>query len=89
VDELLGYCEAVADVMDDSIAEIEFCREKLALPGQVFNPPPLITGEDLKQLGIPPGPAYRELLDAVRDAQLEGAIATRDEALRLVKSRTP
>jgi tRNA nucleotidyltransferase/poly(A) polymerase len=84
VDELLGYCEAVARVVDDSTAELEFCREKLALPTEVLNPPPLITGEDLKQLGIPSGPAYRELLDAVRDAQLRDEIQSRSQALERI-----
>ncbi len=89
VDELLGYCEAIARVVDGSTTAIEFCREKLALPGDVLNPPPFITGEDLKKLGLPPGPAYRELLDAVRDAQLERQIHSRDEALALVHDLKP
>jgi len=84
VDELLGYCEAVARVVDDSTAEIDFCRQKLALPPEVLDPPPLITGDDLKQLGIPPGPTYRELLDDVRDAQLQDEIHSRSEALERI-----
>jgi len=85
VNELLGYCEAVSLAHDGSAAEIEFCRQKLALPAAELNPPPLLTGDDLKRLGIPPGPAYRPLLDAVRDAQLEGQIATTDDAVALVR----
>jgi len=89
VEELLAYCEAVARVIDASTAEIHFCWEKLALPADVLNPPPLITGDDLKQLGIPPGPAYRELLEAVRDAQLENRIATRADAVLLIQTLNP
>jgi poly(A) polymerase len=85
VDELLGYCEAVARIVDGSTAEIDFCRLKLALPPEELNPSPLITGEDLKQLGLPPGPAYRTLLEAVRDAQLEGQIRSRTEALQRIE----
>src|SRR5205814_553410 len=77
IEELLDYCEAFARIVEGTTAEIDFCREKLALPPDELNPPPLITGEDLKQLGIPPGPAYRKLLDAARDAQLEGKIHSR------------
>jgi tRNA nucleotidyltransferase/poly(A) polymerase len=84
-DELLVYCQSVAEVLGGGTSEIDFCRQKLALPAAELNPSPLITGDDLKQLGIPPGPAYRELLDAVRDAQLEKRITTRDEALALAK----
>jgi len=86
-DELLTYCQAAAAVLDESTAEIDFCRQKLALPTTELNPPPLITGDDLKQLGIPPGPAYREVLEAIRDAQLEKRITTRDEALALATQR--
>jgi tRNA nucleotidyltransferase/poly(A) polymerase len=83
VEELLGYCRALAQVVDGSTTEIDFCRARLALPVAELNPPPLITGDDLKQLGMPPGPAYRLVLDAVRDAQLDGQITTREEALAL------
>jgi tRNA nucleotidyltransferase/poly(A) polymerase len=92
IGELLGYGDAVARVLDGTTAEIDFCRAKLALPSADHNPPPLISGDDLKLLGIPPGPAYRELLEAVRDAQLERQIKTRDEAMNLVgrlKSQIP
>ncbi|HEY2413990.1 MAG TPA: CCA tRNA nucleotidyltransferase [Pirellulaceae bacterium] len=81
VTELLGYCEAVVRAIDNDLSHIDFCREKLALPPADLNPVPLITGEDLKQLGIPQGPEYRRLLEAVRDAQLERKITTEEEAL--------
>lgn len=86
VAELLSYAEAIAQALDGDVAQIDFCRSQLALPPEVLNPLPLITGDDLKPLGISPGPAYRQILDAVRDAQLEKQIATKEEALSLVKS---
>jgi poly(A) polymerase len=85
-DELLTYAQAVATVVDGTAAEIDFCVQKLSLPAAELNPPPLITGDDLKRLGIPPGPSYRTILEAVRDAQLEGRIATQNEALKLAQS---
>ena len=81
VDELLGYCEAVARIVDGHTDEIDFCRQKLAQSASQLNPPPLMTGEDLKQAGIPQGPVYRQILDAVRDAQLDGVITSREQAL--------
>jgi tRNA nucleotidyltransferase/poly(A) polymerase len=89
IDELIGYAQAVAEVLEGSIGEIDYCRQKLALPASELNPPPLITGEDLKALGIPPGPVYRPILDAVRDAQLDKQIATRDEAIALARQMHP
>src|SRR5262245_24647152 len=84
VDELLGYVEAVSLVVDGSTAEVSFCREKLALPVTELNPPPLITGDDLKRLGIRPGPEYRKLLDLARDAQLEDKIQSRSDVLKRI-----
>jgi poly(A) polymerase len=48
-------------------------------------PMPLVTGADLKDLGIPPGPKYKEILDAVELATLERRIQTKEEALALVR----
>jgi tRNA nucleotidyltransferase/poly(A) polymerase len=86
IGELLPLCEAIARVCDASLEGVDFCRRRLALPAEQLNPPPLISGDDLKTLGIAPGPVYRPVLDAVRNAQLEGSIATREEALSLAES---
>jgi hypothetical protein len=51
-----------------------------ALKDTQVAPPPLITGDDLKALGLPPGPKFKRILDEVYDAQLEGAITTRADA---------
>ncbi|MDQ6907799.1 MAG: hypothetical protein M3176_13325, partial [Chloroflexota bacterium] len=37
-------------------------------------------GNYLKDLGIPSGPIFRELLDALRDARLDGDVETREDA---------
>ncbi|MFW6112979.1 MAG: HD domain-containing protein [Thermodesulfobacteriota bacterium] len=47
--------------------------------------PRLLTGHDLKALGLTPGPEFRRLLEAVEEAQWEGQVKTREEALALVK----
>lgn len=44
---------------------------------------PLIGGADLAELGLAPGPRYGEILRAVLDAQLEGRVTSREEALAL------
>lgn len=48
-------------------------------------PPPLITGSDLISLGLPPGPRFAEILEAVQSRQLEGELATREDALTFVR----
>lgn len=65
-----------------------FCEEFLATtPAGEINPPPLITGDDLIRLGMPPGPEFKEWLDEIRDAQLNGEIATKDVALEWLRNR--
>lgn len=47
---------------------------------------PLVKGDDLIALGLPAGPTYRRVLEVVHDAVLDGAVATREEALALAES---
>ena len=45
--------------------------------------------QDLIAMGYHPGPQFKEILTAVEDAQLEGDIATTEDAKSLVQSRWP
>jgi poly(A) polymerase len=68
----------------------EFVRERWkSTPEEDVRPPRLITGKDLMAAGYEPGAQFREMLQAMEDAQLEGVIATPDEALELVRKRFP
>jgi poly(A) polymerase len=85
-----GICELLALHRAEAVAEerstdaVEFCERMLReTPPEVLNPPPLLTGDDLRAAGLKPGPEFKRILAAVRDAQLDGRIRTRDEALRL------
>lgn len=67
-----------------------WAREQAArLTEEERRPPRLVTGEDLIALGYPPGPRFREMLDVLDDAHLEGAIRTREEALALLAREFP
>ena len=46
---------------------------------------PLVTGRDLIELGVEPGPPMGKLLNEIRDRQLAEEFSTRDEALAWVK----
>jgi len=64
----------------------EFLRAKLKeLPEEKLKPPRLITGRDLIAAGYQPGPAFQQMLESVEDAQLEGRVSTREEALSLIR----
>src|SRR5579872_1291474 len=64
----------------------DFVREKLAkMPPEVMRPAPLVTGDDLIALGLAPGPRFKEILSSIEDAQLEGRLKSREEALALLQ----
>jgi poly(A) polymerase len=60
-----------------------FIRET---PPEQVRPPRLLTGEDLKELGYQPGPLFKKILATVEDAQLNGAVHDREEALKLIRT---
>jgi putative nucleotidyltransferase with HDIG domain len=51
----------------------------------VIAPAPLLSGKDLIELGVTPGPELGELLERVREAQVAGELTTRQEALANVE----
>jgi poly(A) polymerase len=66
----------------------DFVQSKLnELPPERLKPARLISGNDLIEAGYEPGPAFQHILREVEDAQLEGRICTRDEALALAQER--
>ncbi len=56
-----------------------------AAPPEELRPVRLLTGHDLMDAGYRPGPHFSKMLEAVEDAQLEGRIRSKAEALELVK----
>lgn len=46
---------------------------------------PRLTGDDLRALGLPPGPLYRQILDALRAARLEGRLFSREDEVAYVQ----
>ncbi|HXY55430.1 MAG TPA: HD domain-containing protein [Nitrospirota bacterium] len=47
---------------------------------------PLVTGQDLIELGFKPGPHFREILEDVKERQAEGTLKDRREALSYIKT---
>jgi poly(A) polymerase len=56
-----------------------------ALGEEEVRPQPLVSGHDLIGMGFQPGPCFREVLDQVYDAQLEGRAGTKDDAMALAR----
>jgi poly(A) polymerase len=64
----------------------DFAKEQYeSAPTETIAPKPLLTGNDLIAAGYRPGPKFKSMLEAAEDAQLEGEIATLDQALALVR----
>jgi poly(A) polymerase len=79
-----------ADVMSSNrqTALYEFAREQYeALGEEQVRPPLLVTGAELIAAGYKPGPAFKAILLAAEDAQLEGVVATPEEAMVWVRER--
>jgi poly(A) polymerase len=68
----------------------KFVKEKLAeIPPETMRPRPLVNGDDLIAAGHRPGPKFREILNAVEDAQLDGRLPSRAAALEFVRRAFP
>jgi poly(A) polymerase len=64
----------------------EFMQRFLAdTPPAEVRPPRLLTGDDLIRMGYRPGPDFRDILDKVEEAQLDGRIRTAQEAREMVQ----
>jgi poly(A) polymerase len=73
-----------------NLSNYELAKQLLQeTPTEAIKPQPLLRGDDLIAAGYIPGPRFKEILRAVEDAQLEGALHSRDEAMRLVQDQFP
>ena len=64
----------------------EFLKQQLeTMTPDEIDPPTLINGHDLLAMGIPPGKAMGQMLEAIRVAQLEGTVQSRAQAFAMAK----
>lgn len=82
--DLLALIRARSLANDQQPDDALFCEEYLrTTPREILDPTPLISGDDLIKAGFRPGPQFKEILDRVRDAQLELSMSTPAEAMEL------
>ncbi|MBS3917605.1 MAG: HD domain-containing protein [Deltaproteobacteria bacterium] len=73
IDEIVeGHCLRILELFEEK---------------DIVHPPPLITGHDVMAMGFPGGPEVGQLLNFIREKQIEGEINTREEALEALKER--
>ncbi|MFZ0297175.1 MAG: HDIG domain-containing metalloprotein, partial [Candidatus Sulfotelmatobacter sp.] len=89
-DQHLALHRADSLASHGNLSTYELIRAKLAeIPPEKIRPAALVTGDDLIAAGYAPGPRFREILEAVEDAQLDGRLLSRDTALEFVKRQFP
>jgi poly(A) polymerase len=67
-----------------NLSTYEWVRQaRAALSPEEISPPRLVTGDDLIAMGMEPGPVFARILEAVAEAQFEGKVRTRNDALGL------
>ena len=72
------------------LALYDFVRDRVQqTPAEEIRPQRLLSGEDLMTLGYKAGPQFRDMLAAIEDAQLEGKLKSRQEALEFVRREFP
>ena len=85
-DDLINLLRVKLLATEANLRPVLFCDEYLTrTPQAIIDPPPWMTGDILKSLGLNPGPAFKSLLEAIRDAQLNGQISSTEQAIALAK----
>lgn len=86
IEEEISLHRADCGASHGDLGNVRFLRQKQKeFSKHEIRPPSLITGTDLIQLGIKPGPIFGEILAQVSEAQLENQIKTREEAIKYVR----
>jgi putative nucleotidyltransferase with HDIG domain len=84
-DELMDVAFMDAMASSSYLGFWHFCRNAMStMTAEEIRPPRLIGGDDLKQLGFTPGTKFKAILKDVEDQQLDGMLATREDALKYV-----
>jgi putative nucleotidyltransferase with HDIG domain len=64
----------------------DFARQRFeTLPEEQVRPNLLLSGKDLIEAGYRPGPQFSKMLALAEDAQLEGFVHTREQALAIIR----
>jgi len=78
----------ILSIQKDDVVE-GHCLRVLTLfqEKDIVHPPPLITGYDVMALGYASGPKVGQILNLIRQKQVEGEIRNREDALILLRER--
>lgn len=86
IDELLELTRIDALSSNGDLQYYRYCLDKRAeLKEEEIHPEPLVRGRDLIEMGFSPGPKFSEMLKQVEEAQLNGDLHSREEALEWIE----
>jgi poly(A) polymerase len=86
IHELIALHRANARAEGRGENEFDYCERVLSeKPPETLDPEPIITGNDLIELGLKPGKVFKQLLDAAREAQLDGVLSSKPQAVDFVR----
>lgn len=71
----------------DAAAQEWFIEKVKDLQVERKAPEPILMGRHLIEMGIEPGPKFKEILDSVYELQLDGAVSSIDEAVLAAKGK--
>ena len=88
IEELLELTRIDALSANGDLRYYHFCKQKMAeLKHEEIHPEPLLRGKDLIAMGFSPGPLFHTILKEIEEAQLEGEIQTREQAVEWVAGK--
>ena len=88
IEELLELTRIDALSANGDLRYYHFCKQKMAeLKHEEIHPEPLLRGKDLIAMGFSPGPLFHTILKEIEEAQLEGEIQTREQAVEWVTGK--
>lgn len=85
--ELAELCRIDALASCGDLSDYHYCQEMFSkLSHEEVKPKPLITGHDLIDMGLKPGPLFKDILTKIDDEQLDGNITTKEAAIEEVRA---
>ena len=80
--DLHAWAEARFQEMPDGVQRSELLATRVAaIPPEAVQPAPFVSGDDLAQRGVKPGPIYGRVLDVLYTRQLDETLPDRSAAL--------
>ena len=89
-DEHLELHRLDCEASHGDLTSYQLTRQRIAaIPPEAIRPAPLVSGDDLIAAGYEPGPRFKEILSTVEDAQLEGRLSSKENAMGYVRQQFP